>query len=321
VKRSGTSLRWDWGVAYVHQWAAWNRLPWLAPLLVLVRARQLPWILAAASNLVWAWSVGGDFMAWSRFLVPATACLAMLVVGLCLELEVLACTRGRAHVGLAVALTLIVASSVLVPFRIKHDREGKFIHGISGARYESVALMDRFAATRFAAGRWLRANVAPTTRISVGAAGALPYGSGVYVIDAYGLVDVALAKASTPLARPRPGHQRHATVAKVLTRDPDLVCHVGEVTPTRPSHAMAVRRVGPGWTWACIPTGPFSTLWGEHASTNYCCLRRADHVVPPFGALERDDEAARAGAGTSRDGEPGEGGVLGAEHDGGASSR
>ena len=291
VKRSGALLRGRWGLAYVHQWAAWNRLPWLAPLAVLLRVRQLPWILAAAGNLLWAWSIGGDFMAWSRFLVPATASLAMLVVGVSLELEGMARRRHRAHRGLALVLLLAVASALLVPARVREDRAGAWIHGIQGTAYETTSAMDRFAATRFAAGRWLAEHVDPSTRVSVAAAGALPYGAGVYVIDVHGLVDVALASVARLDRRARPGHQRQATVSQVLAREPDLVCHLGEVVDVAPDEWLASRRLGLGWTWACVPTGEFSSARDAYPATLYCCLRRASHVVPPFGETARAEAA------------------------------
>jgi arabinofuranosyltransferase len=293
VKSSGVTLRGRWGSAYVQQWAAWHRLPWLAPLAPLLRARQLPWIVAAACNLLWAWSVGGDFMAWSRFLVPATACLAMLLGGLCVELEGLAMRRGRSHVGVVLGLLLATGSAGLVPSRLQYDAERTWIHGIHDTRYESVSSMDRFAAERFAAGGWLRTHVDPKTRVSVGAAGALAYGAGVYVIDAYGLVDAELAKVAPVHEQARPGHQRYARLSQVLARDPDLLCHIGEVTDELPDDRLAARRVGPGWTWACLPTGPFTTREGEQPSTNYCCLRRRNHPVPPFGGEARSDDGER----------------------------
>jgi arabinofuranosyltransferase len=151
--------------------------------------------------------------------------------------------------------------------------------------------MDRFARIRLVAGARLRELVPPDTWISVGAAGALPYASNLPAFDAYGLVDPSVLEHAEPDAGPRarPGHQLHAPLARVLAREPDLMCHIGWDAERPPTRADARRRAGPGWAWACVETGPIPDPHGETGTLDsryYCCLRPRDRFehLDPTGA-------------------------------------
>jgi arabinofuranosyltransferase len=153
-----------------------------------------------------------------------------------------------------------------------------------------VAAMDRFARVGLAVGEWMHDNLPPDTLISVGAAGAVPYGAGLPIVDAYGLVDPELARR--PDLRPytgpgaRPGHQVIAPPEHIAARDPDLLCHVG----FRGDRAPAERRAHPafrqGYAWACIEPPPVPDPRAEGGWLDpgvYCCRRPRDRVVGPFG--------------------------------------
>jgi arabinofuranosyltransferase len=306
VKHHGAALREFYGVGYLRSWAARLHLAWLAPLVVLLRPRHLMLALPIAAQLWWAWSIGGDFMAYSRFLLPATTCVALLV-GLALaegrdELvrrRWLARPRATALWG-ALALVLVAASASRIPARIQEDRAHAHLHidyedPKKSPGFEGVDAMHRFAAIRYAAGLALARQVPEDTLITVGAAGALPYASGLPAYDSYGLVDPGVVEVATPRVEgARPGHQLHAPLAYMRSHEPDLMCHIGYAGERLPPPGWDRRmRAGRGWTgWACVETGPIPDRRAEGEvipSHYYCCMR-------PRGRFDELDELALRGS-------------------------
>lgn len=291
VKSSGAELRMDFGVAYLRAWATGSGALLLLAWLAFARRAQLPFLLAGLGNLAFAWWVGGDFMAYSRFLLPATTAFAIVGAGALIELRARVerrwpAARAAAFLALATGATLAVLQAARLPGRLEVDRASAWLD----KRWEGVDGMHKFAAVRVAAGKHMRDRFASDTRVSVGAAGALPYASGLFVFDAYGLVDPAVAQigGAKIQGRPRPGHQFHAPMRYLKSRDPDLLCHVGWVGRGRPPASLARRRAGAGWSWACVETGPIvDPRAGELPSQNYCCPARPGFV----------DDAAKGGGG------------------------
>lgn len=283
IKHHGRLLRDTNGVAYVSAWASWLHLVWVAPMLALVRLRHMPLVLPVAVVVAYAWWVGGDFMAYGRFMLPATTSLAALVSWLAMDGDDLLARRGwpgRAWPVLrAVLVLLALGLASQAPSRVALDRAKPWIDG----RWEGVMGMDRFARERVAAGSWMRDHLPPDTLVTVGAAGAMPYAAGVQIIDAYGLVDPELASTVEPLVgdRARPGHQIQAPRSYIQARDPDLLCHLGWVGPGVPPARAARRRGGGAYRWACIPVGavddPYSPD-GRREVGNYCCLQPLDRT-------------------------------------------
>ncbi|MFO7563487.1 MAG: hypothetical protein R6X02_12650 [Enhygromyxa sp.] len=291
VKHHGALLRDSYGIGYLKFWADRLALVWLAPLLVLVRPRHVVLILPIAAQLLWAWSVGGDFMAYGRFLLPATTLLALLV-GLALA-EARAQLRARFAPGwidagwAALALAMLLALGLRIPERLAEDRERAHLHldpddPSSGPGFEGVTAMHRFAAIRRAAGAAFAQRLPPDTRLTVGAAGAMPYAAGLTAYDAYGLIDPSVVANTEPrVERARPGHQLHASIATMLAHEPDLLCHIGYAGERPPPRSLARRMGAPrGWTgWACVETGPVPdprAEGGELPSHYYCCMRPVD---------------------------------------------
>jgi arabinofuranosyltransferase len=289
VKQAGRLLRDTWGVDYVRAWVAGVGLVYVVPLVVLVRARHLLLLVPAAVTLAYAWWVGGDFMAYGRFLLPATACLHGLVGWTLADAgarfqRVSSRFPAVRNAPLLLGLGLFVAGARTAHARWELDRATP--EGWIDGHWEGVATMDRFARFGWAAGRSMHERLPPDTLISVGAAGAVPYGSRLPTLDAYGLVDPRIARL--PGVKPltgkgaRPGHQLYAPAEYIRERDPDLLCHVGHRGPTRPTR----RHMRPGYTrgyaWACVDVQ--SDDLPEPGV--YCCLRPSDRVVGPFGASE-----------------------------------
>jgi arabinofuranosyltransferase len=294
IKAHGQLLRDTWGADYVRAWAEGVGLVYVVPLVVLVRPRHLTLVLPAAAVVAYAWWVGGDFMAYGRFVHVATLCLFGALGWMLADARAFA----RGHVALRHA-PVVVAVGLAVFFaqraRERHAIDRAKPTGWIDGRWEGVTAMDRFARVGWAVGEWMREHLPPDTRLTVGAAGAVPYGSGLPTYDAYGLVDPDLARL--PGLRPivgkhaRPGHQLYAPPGYIERYDPDLACHVGYRGATRPT----ARHVHPHWrrgyTWACMEPPPRTSPTlpdGERLDVGmYCCRRPIDRVVGPFGGDDR----------------------------------
>ncbi|PRQ05366.1 hypothetical protein ENSA5_03560 [Enhygromyxa salina] len=302
VKHHGAALRDFYGVGYLKFWASRMDLLWLAPLALLLRPRHLLLALPIAAQAWWVWSIGGDFMAYGRFLLPATT-LTMLLVGL-LVAEARDELRARAWLGspwtelawAALALALVLGYARQIPARIQEDRAHAHLHidyedPKQTPGFEGVDAMHRFAAIRYAAGRALAAQVPADTLITVGAAGALPYASQLPAYDSYGLVDPGVAAVAEPRTHEqgaRPGHQLRAPLDYMRSHEPDLICHIGYAGERLPGSSRRARGVRGFTGWACVETGPIPDPRAEGGalpSHYYCCLR-------PVGRFEELDERA-----------------------------
>jgi arabinofuranosyltransferase len=295
VKQHGAALRDVYGVGYLEFWAVNLGLVTLAPLSMLLRPRHAMLLLPIVVQLAWAWSIGGDFMAYGRFLLPATTLLALLLGLVLAEFRV-----ARAWTKTAwwvLAAVLILANAGRIPARLQADRADAHLHlDQHSPGFESVDAMHRFALVRLTAGRLLAERVPEDTLITVGAAGALPYASSLPAFDSYGLVDpgvVAVAKPQTQGARP--GHQLYPPIEYMKSHGPDLMCHVGYAGEPLPPPGLDRRmRAGREWTgWACVETGPIADRRAEGgviASHVYCCLRPRDRFTELDESLLRRPE-------------------------------
>ncbi len=295
IKAHGMLLRDTYGRDYVTAWVDNVYLAALVPLVLLLRPRHLVLMLPIGAVVGYGWWVGGDFMAYSRFYLVATAGLAVLVGWVLTELATWMRTKVGARAAWGVLGVVLIAAGVL-------GREARTRHGddvAQGARWidgkwEGTVAMDRFAKVGLAAGSWMHENLPPGTWITVGAAGAVPYGAKLPTIDAYGLVDPVIA--TLPEAGPytgkgaRPGHQLQAPRSYILQRDPDLLCHVGYRGPKRPPERHRPRGYGRAYRWACIDLPAIEDRNAPNGALPpgvYCCRRPADRVVGPFGAESR----------------------------------
>ncbi|MGB1700265.1 MAG: hypothetical protein ACPHRO_09945, partial [Nannocystaceae bacterium] len=288
VKRHGAALATSHGLAYLKVWTRDLGLIWWLPLVAFVRRRHLPLALPVLASVVYVVSVGGDFMAYGRFL--QLSLVLMVVLAGWVVVDFAACRGGRrwAVWGGPMVLTALAVSVLLrAPGLLHRDRGGAWLDGM----FESVAAMDRFARVRLAAGAWMRENLPADLTVSVGAAGAMPFASGLSVVDTHGLVEGDLGGFRAPDlgAKARPGHQLRATLSYIKSRNPDLMCHAGYVGTQTPPIREARRRGRGDYRWACIPVGEIPLpLEGPDLQDvgTYCCLRKVDHIVGPFGGAE-----------------------------------
>lgn len=289
VKAHGALLRGTYGRAYVGAWASAVHLVYLLPLLLLLRPRHVVLVAPIVAVIAYGFSVGGDFMAYGRFYLAATVLLAVLVAWLLSDLAGWLAVRFTAR-GTAFSVALGVGCSVVLGVQARTrwslDRElgPRWIDG----RWEGVTAMARFAAVGFAAGQWMRTHLPADTRISVGAAGAVPYGSDFVALDAYGLTDPVIA--SLPRAGPargrgaRPGHQLFAPAPYVERWSPDLHCHVGYRGPKAPPETTKPPGYRTGFAWSCIEIGPLEVRGEAIDGGVYCCLRSQGRALGPWGS-------------------------------------
>jgi arabinofuranosyltransferase len=293
IKAHGALLRDTYGHDYVLAWLDAMPLVYTAPLAVLLRPRHLLLVLPIAATLAYGWSVGGDFMAYGRFYVVATGLFAALVGWLLAEASRLLArfVRPRLAATLPVLLGLLLAVPCALHAHARWQADMAKPTGWLDGKWEGVAAMDRFARVGLAVGEWMHDNLPPDTLVSVGAAGAVPYGSNLPIVDAYGLVDPDLSRL--PGLRPhtgpgaRPGHQLLAPPSYIAARDPDLLCHVGFRGERAPSEQRAHPAFRRGYVWACIepPSVPDPRAEGGRLDPGvYCCRRPRDRVVGPFGS-------------------------------------
>lgn len=292
IKTHGALLRPTYGVAYLDAWRAALPIVYVAPLALLLRPRHLLVVAPMLAVLAYGYSVGGDFMAYSRFYIVATGLLAALVGWLLADAAQLLSRRVPAgpSAALVLAVGLALAAGLGQRTHTRWQADMAKPTGWLDGKWEGVAAMDRFARVGRAVGQWMHEHLPSDTLITVGAAGAVPYGAGVPVIDAFGLVDPNIAHL--PNMRPhqgpgaRPGHQLMAPHSYIKQRDPDLLCHVGYRGPRKPGERRARPAFRRGYTWACIEPEPVPDPRAEGGVLDvgfYCCRRPRDRVVGPFG--------------------------------------
>lgn len=273
IKSGGWALMSRFGTRYLWQWSAGAGLGLPLALMAFgARKQERPWLALVGANLGFALWVGGDFMGYSRFLLPSTI---VVLGGASSTLVRWSCSRRRPLARLAIGLAGggVVLLAWALPGRVKKDREEDWLD----RRYESVHAMERFAAIRVAAGKAYAARWPKATRVTVGAAGAFPYAAGLIVFDAYGLTDATVLTRGHHRPKARPGHQWVGGAAWVRGHHPHLRCEIGWVGPGFPGQAdlKARRPLTQGAQWTCRSTGPVP-IRGQAEPLppqHYCCVR------------------------------------------------
>lgn len=187
--------------------------------------------------------VGGDFLDLYRFLVP------LLPLAFCLP----AAAAGELWGALGPRARWLVPPTA-AGFLASHAqsqvamiREAMPTDSLSRLEHDLEPLgWTRDYARRWQGiGTWLSRIKQPTDSLAVGAAGAIPFYSGLPNLDLFGLSDREVARSGQRLGD-RPGHQRFATMAYLFSKRPTFVLMSPELTPLEPAPL------------------PFDPYWDEH---------------------------------------------------------
>lgn len=164
-------------------------------------------LFVIGAGFVLARSGGDSFPLW-RFHVPLTPVLVLLAAHAIVRLAAIA---GRARAPLRPIVHGVIAVAIAVPSSI-------------GARedIDSIRREGEWKNHWARIGRSLAGVVPEETSMALTPVGALPYYSGLRIVDMLGLTNPAIARAPADLSYSYPGHQRHDGTA-VLDREPDLI--------------------------------------------------------------------------------------------------
>lgn len=188
-------------------------LAWLGALAVARRERAgLAAALMLSCAFVLAIGVGGDFMAFARFLVPAAA-FALLGWG-ALGARCARSKRGRAAwlalSALALAASLASAfDRAPVPDAWRQALHFRFNEPRAKSEARQWAAMKSRAEEWLAVGRALALHARPGESIVLGAIGASAYPNELFVLDRFGLVTRAVADVPADPLAASPGHDKH----------------------------------------------------------------------------------------------------------------
>ena len=184
-------------------------LPFLPGILLFFKKVRKPWhILVLTVVILYTFyiiTVGGDHMILYRFFVPILPLIFLLTQeGLRATHELFGLKRGT------VVLTfLVLLCLTLIPYGSKQ-------------RGKNYALRDQIY-TWIELGEWFRENASPDETIALGAAGAIPYYSGLRTIDYYGLIDTHIAHTESRYSgRGFAGHDK-GDAKYLLSLKPDYI--------------------------------------------------------------------------------------------------
>jgi arabinofuranosyltransferase len=195
---------------------------WLA-----VRTRQAHALAALAvvlGVLSYATLVGGDFMAFGRFLVPALAFLAF-AFGVAVASRDDA--QPRAWIAPLVATCACVALSLpagwnahVAPAALREKLRFRWNNPLWLSEHQQWVMMRDQARLWSFLGRALKARTQPGESLVVGTIGATGYYSDLWIHDPFGLVNREEFAPLTEEARRTPGHQRRVPLETFLAKHP-----------------------------------------------------------------------------------------------------
>lgn len=200
------------GLSYVGLWLA--AFPLLAAALILFPAplrvfrATRPWAVIAMYGLVVAYgayvvAIGGDFMPFFRFLLPAMPLLCLLLAWM---LRTLLIGRGAMQ-------SLVLAAVCLVHVVCSLFTEQTY----------RAFVADRTAVVGERVGEWFRDHLSADDVIAVNTAGSLPYYSQLPTIDMLGLTDAQIAHRPIYIVSPNWAGHRRGWGEYVLNRRPRAI--------------------------------------------------------------------------------------------------
>lgn len=229
IKSSGVGGIWRQGGYYLLRVVQYFHL-WVVPLLVVLGWRRQPEraarVLVGYAALViavfalYVASVGGDFMGLYRFVMPVVPLFALLAaVGLRQCLSSLSPRLPAAAVGVVGLVLVAHAAHAAVVDRlaltIGADR------GPTG-NIDWPGFLRFYTNDRAAIGKWFGRYARPDDYAAVGGAGAQVYYSRIRSLDCFGLSDEHIAH-EVPAVSSRPGHEKYAPDAYILSKRPTII--------------------------------------------------------------------------------------------------
>lgn len=180
---------------------------WLALGLIWLRRRPLAavgMLLVVAVEVALVVHARGDWMAMSRFLLPALPLLVAFGYAALLRL-----VPARLVVGAVVAVTVLL-NGVQIAQEYSSFRNGEYPEAVMAGQPQQEA------------GQWLRQHYPPQTTLACKRIGGISYYSGMRMTDMLGLVDRRLALIRHH-SRARGDAEYAALAEEILSRRPDLV--------------------------------------------------------------------------------------------------
>ncbi|HEY4241029.1 MAG TPA: hypothetical protein VGM88_14500 [Kofleriaceae bacterium] len=215
---------WHKGVYYVWVWLLQSGFLYAVPiaLLAFMAPRRSPrFVLAAACwaliivYLVYAISVGGDFMGLHRFIMPVFVAAAILVA---LGLEWLSRRAGLGGWAARAVVVLFACAQFFVTRHALDTRDLRNDHDL----IDTPAFLIMYTEDRATIGRAMEPCFLPDDFSIVGGAGAQPYFGRMRGIDVFGLVSEKIAH-DEPRIRARSGHTKFGNDDLLASYDPTFV--------------------------------------------------------------------------------------------------
>ncbi len=302
VRPAMAAQMWHNGAYYVGSWLVQTRvlvvLPAIAVGLVAVKRRTPRFVLAfsctllSAAYLLYATSVGGDFMGLHRFIMPVFVCAAVSAM-LGLERMVGWLRSGKREVA-----AMLLGAGLCVGFgytqldlTMESTRSCANRHCPNDRGIDSPAFLAIYTEDRAAIGRAMSMCFEPTDFSILGGAGAQPYYGRMRGVDVFGLVSDRIAHES-PRTNPRAGHTKWGGDALLVSYDPTFIfscyqIHRAPLPPPLPCDVEAWRRRGYEPVTVHVAglreRGEYYTFLAK-ASRNFQCPIR---VSPPAFRSER----------------------------------
>jgi len=231
----GLSYLWNFAKSFGFVLLVWP------PIMLLLKQARKTWInfvfLQVGVYLTYVVYVGGDGLAFFRFIVPILAFAYLLVQEGLIQfydwVKQLSLDKGKRVVPVSATLLLVLSfvqtgkpalSAVLFPDSYRWREPQSELSFPGTGRNHSYLWFDNYFVERLAtAAQWLEKNAAPGSVIASTPAGAIGYYTNLDVIDMLGLNDVHIAhtKAAT-IGSDRAGHEK-GDGKYVLSRAPDYI--------------------------------------------------------------------------------------------------
>ena len=186
---------------------------------------------ATTIQLLYVARVGGDFLDLYRFLTPLLPfSFCVLTYAASLLFAALEGVARFAVLGVGLCLLALHSQS---QYAIAERAGQVSTPSLAALRLEPLGWTRLYARRWQGIGQWLARAAAATDSTAVGAAGALPFFSGLANVDLFGLNDLEIARHGRVIGN-RPGHQRFAQMDYLMAQKPTFVFMSPEATPLGP---------------------------------------------------------------------------------------